>query len=204
MREDVMSLNDRCESLELSEIEHERARRRNLAMLFQAITDDELIKELHRRNLQLDVNCSYACNNELAGLPQTQRTGSSIRQLLAFAIALGIAADPNLRHVLSASASIGDDNPFVLREPGTSSWITVEGQSRRLSYRKLLSQLDVDDPDTLVTQLALLVDGAYAAGLTHEDPMKMRPAITAAHTLLKAARVAIYRENSQGSQAFGP
>jgi AcrR family transcriptional regulator len=63
--------------------------------------------------------------------------------------------------------------------------------SRRLWYRNLLSQLDVDDPDTLATQLALLVDGAYAAVLVHQDPAKMRPAIAAARTLLKAAGVAI-------------
>jgi AcrR family transcriptional regulator len=63
--------------------------------------------------------------------------------------------------------------------------------SRRLWYRDLLSQLDVDDPDTLATQLALLVDGAYAAVLVHQDPAKMRPAIAAARTLLKAAGVVI-------------
>jgi AcrR family transcriptional regulator len=64
-------------------------------------------------------------------------------------------------------------------------------ETRRLRYRDLLSQLDVDDPDTLATQLALLVDGAYAAVLIHQDPAKMRPAIAAARTLLKAAGVAI-------------
>jgi hypothetical protein len=64
-------------------------------------------------------------------------------------------------------------------------------ESRRLWYRDLLSQLDVDDPDTLATQLALLVDGAYAAVLIRRDPAMMRPAIAAARTLLKAAGVAI-------------
>jgi AcrR family transcriptional regulator len=64
-------------------------------------------------------------------------------------------------------------------------------ESRRLRYRDLLSQLAVDDPDTLATQLALLVDGAYAAVLIHQDPAMMRPAIAAARTLLKAAGVAI-------------
>jgi AcrR family transcriptional regulator len=64
-------------------------------------------------------------------------------------------------------------------------------ESRRLWYRDLLSQLDVNDPDTLATQLALLVDGAYAAVLIRRDPAMMRPAIAAARTLLKAAGVAI-------------
>jgi hypothetical protein len=64
-------------------------------------------------------------------------------------------------------------------------------ESRRLWYRDLLSRLDVDDPDTLATQLSLLVDGAYAAVLIQQDPAMMRPAIAAARTLLKAAGVAI-------------
>src|SRR3984885_7166830 len=64
-------------------------------------------------------------------------------------------------------------------------------ESRRLWYRDLLSQLDVDDPDTLATQLSLLVDGAYAAVLVHQNPAMMRPAIAAARILLKAAGVAI-------------
>jgi len=64
-------------------------------------------------------------------------------------------------------------------------------ESRRLWYRDLLSQLDIDDPDTLATQLSLLVDGAYAAVLIHQDPAMMRPAIAAARILLKAAGVVI-------------
>jgi AcrR family transcriptional regulator len=64
-------------------------------------------------------------------------------------------------------------------------------ESRRLWYRDLLSQLGIDDPDTLATQLSLLVDGAYAAVLIRQDPAMMRPAIAAARTLLKAAGVVI-------------
>jgi hypothetical protein len=55
-----MGLNDRCESLVLPEIEHELARRRNLTMLFQAITDDELIEELRRRTLVNSEECNCA------------------------------------------------------------------------------------------------------------------------------------------------
>jgi len=43
-------------------------------------------------------------------------------------------------------------------------------ESRRLWHRDLLSQLDVDDPDTLATQLSLLINGAYAEVLIHQDP----------------------------------
>jgi AcrR family transcriptional regulator len=62
-------------------------------------------------------------------------------------------------------------------------------ESRRIWYRDLLSKLDVDDPDTLATQLSLLVDGAYAAALIRKDPHTMQSAIAAARTLLKAAGV---------------
>ena len=62
-------------------------------------------------------------------------------------------------------------------------------ESRRLWYRDLLSKLDVDDPDTLATQLSLLIDGAYAAALIRKDQHPMQSAIAAARTLLKAAGV---------------
>ena len=64
-------------------------------------------------------------------------------------------------------------------------------ESRRIWYRALLSKLEVDDPDTLATQLSLLVDGAYAAALIRQDAAAMRPAIAAARTLLKAAGVKV-------------
>ena len=48
-------------------------------------------------------------------------------------------------------------------------------ESRRLWYRDLLSQLDVDDPDTPATQLSLLVDGAYAAVLTVDEFIRLGP-----------------------------
>ena len=86
---------------------------------------------------------------------------------------------------LNVLAELGSENSKV-RELAVAY-----KESRRLWYRDLLSQLEVDDPDTLATQLALLVDGAYAAVLTHQDPTRMRPAIAAARTLLKAAGVAI-------------
>ena len=73
-------------------------------------------------------------------------------------------------------------------------------ESRRLRYRDLLSQLDVDDP--LATQVALLVDGAYAAVLIHQDPAMRRPAIAAARTLLKAAGVAI--STGEAKSVAGP
>jgi hypothetical protein len=81
--EDGMGLNDRRESLESLEIERGPTRRRILEMLFQAVTDDELTKEWRRRKRQLGIGCICSCHNELAGLRQSQQTGSSIRQLLA-------------------------------------------------------------------------------------------------------------------------
>jgi hypothetical protein len=64
-------------------------------------------------------------------------------------------------------------------------------ESRRLWYRGLLAQLDVDDPDTLATRLSLLIDGAYAAMLVRKDPAMMQAAIAAARVLLKSAGVRI-------------
>ena len=60
-------------------------------------------------------------------------------------------------------------------------------ESRRLWFRELLSRLDIDDPDALATQLALLIDGAYAAVLVTGDPAMARPATAAARILLKNA-----------------
>jgi AcrR family transcriptional regulator len=64
-------------------------------------------------------------------------------------------------------------------------------ESRRVWYRQLLTRLDVDDPDTLATQLSLLIDGAYAAMLVRKDPAMMQAAIAAARVLLKNAGVQV-------------
>jgi hypothetical protein len=53
----------------------------------------------------------------------------------------------------------------------------------------LLSRLDVPDPDSLATQLALLVDGAIAAALVRGDPAMARAAKDAARVLLGAVGV---------------
>jgi AcrR family transcriptional regulator len=86
---------------------------------------------------------------------------------------------------LNAIAELGD-------EDGEARDLAVRyKESRRLWYRELLTQLDVDDPDTLATQLALLIDGAYAAMLVRKDPAMMQPAIAAARVLLKNAGVQV-------------
>jgi AcrR family transcriptional regulator len=84
---------------------------------------------------------------------------------------------------LNAIAELGNENAEA-RDLAVSY-----KDSRRIWYRDLLSRLDVDDPDTLATQLSLLVDGAYAAALIRKDPHTMRSAIAAARALLKAAGV---------------
>jgi hypothetical protein len=58
-------------------------------------------------------------------------------------------------------------------------------ESRPLWYRELLS-LEVDDPDTLVTQL----DGAYATALVRH-PSAGWAAVAAARVLIKSAGVRI-------------
>ncbi len=99
--------------------------------------------------------------------------------------ALSSAKDYRGCAFLNAIAEMGD-------EEGEARDLAISfKESRRLWYRERLAQLEVDDPDTLATQLALLVDGAYAAVLVRKDPAMMQAAIAAARTLLKSAGVRI-------------
>jgi AcrR family transcriptional regulator len=84
---------------------------------------------------------------------------------------------------LNALAELGED------ERESRDLAAQFKESRRIWFRDLLSKLDVDDPDTLATQLSLLVDGAYSAMLTRRDPSSTRAAIAAARVLLKNAGV---------------
>jgi AcrR family transcriptional regulator len=70
--------------------------------------------------------------------------------------------------------------------------------SRRARFRDLLQQLSVADADGLATHLQLLVDGAIAADLVHDDPSMARAAKEAARVLLANAGVEI-EDNSQSS-----
>ena len=63
--------------------------------------------------------------------------------------------------------------------------------SRRARFRELLQQLGVADADGLATQLQLLVDGAIAADLVHDDPSMARAAKQAATVLLVNAGVEV-------------
>src|SRR5262249_5802888 len=60
-------------------------------------------------------------------------------------------------------------------------------EQRRVWFRDLLKRLDVADPETLATQLMLLVDGAIAAALVRSDPKVARAGRDAARVLLTAA-----------------
>jgi AcrR family transcriptional regulator len=64
-------------------------------------------------------------------------------------------------------------------------------ESRRVWFRNLLMQLDVDSADDLATQLTLLVDGSIAQDLVRDDPSMARAAKAAARVLLKNAGVEI-------------
>ena len=64
-------------------------------------------------------------------------------------------------------------------------------ECQRLWFRALLAGLDAGAADLLATQLALLVDGAIAAGLVRGDPGMARAAKQAAVVLMKAAGVAL-------------
>jgi AcrR family transcriptional regulator len=84
---------------------------------------------------------------------------------------------------LNALAELGED------ERPSRDLAAHLKDSRRLWFTHLLSKLDIDDPDTLATQLSLLIDGAYSAMLTRSDPSSTRAAIAAARVLLKNAGV---------------
>src|SRR6201994_3460405 len=64
-------------------------------------------------------------------------------------------------------------------------------ESRRLWFRDLLVELDVQDADALATQLQLLVDGSIALDLVRDDPSMARAAKDAATALLQGAGVRI-------------
>jgi AcrR family transcriptional regulator len=64
-------------------------------------------------------------------------------------------------------------------------------ESRRLWFRDLLRQLGVTAPETLATQLALLVDGSIAQDLVRNDPAMARAAKEAARVLLANAGVVV-------------
>jgi len=107
-----------------------------------------------------------------------------------FARSLSLAEDYRGCAYLNALAELGDGESEARR-------LAVEfKESRRLWYRELLSRLEVDDPDILATQLALLIDGAYAAALIRRDPTVGWAAVAAARILLKGAGVRIAAEKA--------
>jgi AcrR family transcriptional regulator len=72
--------------------------------------------------------------------------------------------------------------------PGTQMAVAYK-ERRRLWLRDALTQLNVADPDTLATQVAILVEGAIIAALVRSDPGMARAAKAAARVLLTAAGV---------------
>jgi AcrR family transcriptional regulator len=122
-----------------------------------------------------------------------------LRNFEWFARSLSMAEDYRGCAYLNALAELGDEDSEARR-------LAVEfKESRRLWYRDLLSRLEVDDPDTLATQLALLIDGAYAAALVRRDRSVGWAAVAAARVLLKNAGVQIGAEGaSQNAPPEGP
>ena len=114
-----------------------------------------------------------------------------------FARSLSMAGDYRGCAYLNALAELGDEQSEARR-------LAVEfKESRRLWYRALLSRLEIDDPDTLATQLALLIDGAYAAALVRRDPSVGWAAVAAARILLKSAGIRIAAEKEARPKASG-
>src|ERR1700735_5140380 len=84
---------------------------------------------------------------------------------------------------VNAVAELGDPT-----HPGTQMAVAYK-ERRRLWLRDALTQLNVADPDTLATQVAILVEGAIIAALVRGDPGMARAAQAAARVLLTAAGV---------------
>jgi AcrR family transcriptional regulator len=99
---------------------------------------------------------------------------------------------------LNAIAELGDD------EPQARAIAIDYKESRRTFFRDLLARLEVDDPEGLATQLSMLMDGAYAAVLTHNDPSLARPATAAARVLLKNAGVKLGRSGGPAAVPAEP
>jgi AcrR family transcriptional regulator len=84
---------------------------------------------------------------------------------------------------VNAVAELGDAT-----HPGTQMAVAYK-ERHRLWLRGALTQLSVADPDTLATQVAILVEGAIIAALVRSDPGVARTAKAAARVLLTAAGV---------------
>jgi AcrR family transcriptional regulator len=84
---------------------------------------------------------------------------------------------------VNAVAELGDAT-----HPGTQMAVAYK-ERHRLWLRGALTQLNVADPDTLATQVAILVEGAIIAALVRSDPGVARAAKAAARVLLTAAGV---------------
>jgi AcrR family transcriptional regulator len=77
-------------------------------------------------------------------------------------------------------------------------------EGRRLWFRDLLAQARVPDPESLATQLVLLVDGSIAQDLVRHDPAMARSAKEAARVLLSNAGIGLSdspRSSARSGQA---
>src|SRR5258707_9317525 len=84
---------------------------------------------------------------------------------------------------VNAVAELGDAT-----HPGTKLAVAYKEQ-RRLWLRDALAQMNVADPHTLATQVAILAEGAIIAALVRGDPGMAAAAKAAARVLLPAAGV---------------
>jgi hypothetical protein len=82
---------------------------------------------------------------------------------------------------VNAVAELGDANASARK-------IAVAfKENRRQWLCRLTHRLGTADPDFIATQIAILIDGAIAAGLVRRDPAMARAAKAAALSLIDAA-----------------
>ena len=105
-------------------------------------------------------------------------------QILAYFERIGrMVADGSFRGCpyVNAVTEIGD------RKHAAVALAVQFKEQRRQWYRALLERLQARDPETLATQLQLLVEGVLATALVRGDPGAARAARAAAEVLLDAA-----------------
>ena len=84
---------------------------------------------------------------------------------------------------VNAVAELGDESA------GARKIAVAFKENRRQWLCGLTRELGAADPDFLATQIAILIDGAIAAGLVRRDPAMARAAKAAALALIDAATV---------------
>ena len=122
-------------------------------------------------------------------LPPRRRVFSATMVIYSFTLFLGDFIANNFTQPAALPAyQLAAIQHLNATHPGTRMAVAYK-ERHRLWLRDALTQLNAADPDTLATQVAILVEGAIIAALVRGDPGVARAAKAAARVLLTAAGV---------------